>query len=67
MLAILDYIKLAFDALLNMIKSMLQGVAMLASGLAFNNSFVLFMPTFLASAFFVFMGIWVVKFLIGRM
>lgn len=63
---ILEYIQLFFNFVFGMVKSLYAGVALIFSSLAFNNVFVGFMPTFLGSCFVVVLGIFLVRFFIGR-
>lgn len=63
---ILEYIILFFQFVFGMIKSLATGIALIFSSLAFNSVFVGFMPTFLGSCFAVVLGIFLLRFFIGR-
>lgn len=64
--AIIEYIQLFFSMVVNNIKSLGSAIGLIFSALAFNNTFAGFMPTFLTTCFFTVMGIFIVKFFIGR-
>lgn len=63
---ILQYIQMFFSMVVNNIKSLGSAISLIFSALAFNNTFAGFMPMFLTTSFFIVMGIFIVKFFIGR-
>ena len=55
-----------FSFIGTMISSLFNAIMLITGAMSFGNAVVGFMPTFLATCFFVFLAIFMIKFFIGR-
>lgn len=63
---VLSFFEMAFNFVWTIISSLISAIGVIGSSLSFGYAFVGFMPTFLATSFFVFLFIYLVKFFVGR-